>query len=303
MKKRRRSAFTLFQLLIILAILAILFALLLPAVAKVREAAARAQSTNNVKQIGIAAFSYNDANASFPSGNNKENFSGLAVLLPYIEQNNLFQTIDFTKPMDDKANATARQAVVRTYLSPRDSITSVSNDFGATNYLFNAGSKPALVDNDGVCYQDSAIKVGTDIPDGTANTMLIVETLKGDTGVKAMDMRRQYVVLKKDDLKDIKDDAGVKEWEKDKNIAADRCASWMDGRFLQTTFTATRNMNDDKPDVNCAGFGGLSGVRCVDKNAIVGMCDGSVRIVNKDIKLEGWKALATRNGGEPVPDF
>ena len=302
MKNRKRGAFTLFQLLIILAILAILFALLLPAVAKVREAAARTQSVNNLKQIALTALSYENAKGHFPSGNDKNNFSASTHLLPYIEQNSVYTLIDFKKPMDDKANAAPRQAVIKVFLSPRDGIMSVSNDFGATNYLFNAGSKPSLEDNDGIFYQDSKVKI-TDITDGTSQTVLAIETLKGDSGVKAVDMRRQHVLLKKDDLKDIKDEAGVKDWEKDKNIAADRCASWMDGRFLQGTFTATRTFNDEKPDVNCAGYGGLSGVRTVDKNILFAFCDGSVRAGNFDIKLEAWKAMSTRNGGEVIPNF
>jgi type II secretory pathway pseudopilin PulG len=302
MNSRSRRAFTLFQLLVILALLALLFALLLPAVAKVRAAAARTQSVNNLKQIALSCHNYHDTNNALPPGNDDKNFSASAHLLPYLEQNNLYQLIDFKKPMDDKANAGARQTVVKTFLSPRDGLMSVSTDFGATNYLFSAGSQPSLVDNDGVFYQNSKVKF-TEITDGTSNTLLAVETLKGDGGIKAVDVRRQHVLLKKDDLKGLKDDAGVKEWEKDKNIEGDRCASWMDGRFLQGTFTATRTLNDAKPDVNCAGFGGLAGVRSVDSIGAVAICDGSVRTINMNVKLETWKALATRNGGEVLGDF
>jgi hypothetical protein len=131
----------------------------------------------------------------------------------------------------------------------------------------------------------------------------LIETLKGDDRVKATTVKRQHVLLKKDALKGIKDEAGVKDWADDKNIAADRCASWMDGRFLQGTFTATRNFNDKKRDVNCAGYGGLSGVRSVDKYGLFAYCDGSVHALSKDIKVEVWKALATRNGSEAIPDF
>jgi Tfp pilus assembly protein PilE len=299
---RTRRAFTLFQLLLILAFLAILFALLLPAIAKARIAAARAQSQNNLHQIGLACHIYHDANGTFPPGNDANNFSAAAYLLPYIEQEAVFKQIDFKKPMDDKANAAARKAVLKTFLNPLDKVRSVSDDYGATNYLFSAGSKPALADNNGVFYQDSKVNLAA-ITDGTSNTLLAVETLKGDGGVKAMDVHRQHVLLKKDDLKGIKDEAGVKEWEKDKNIAADRGASWMDGRFLQGTFTGTRVRNDDKPDVNCGGAGGLSGVRCPENAAVGGYCDGSVRTITKDIKLEVWKLLTDRSDGQPIPDF
>src|SRR5262249_58048113 len=120
MTVRTRRAFTLFQLLLLLALLVILFALLLPAVQKVREAAARVTSSNNLKQLALAAHSYADVNNQFPSGNDDNNFSAATHLLPYIEQNNLYNTIDFKKPMDDKANATARATVIKVFLSPRD---------------------------------------------------------------------------------------------------------------------------------------------------------------------------------------
>ena len=117
-------------------------------------------------------------------------------------------------------------------------------------------------------------------------------------------MKRQYVLLKKDDLKGIKDDAGVKDWENNKNIAADRGASWMDGRFLQSTFTGTRTLNDEKPDVSCGGLGGLSGLRSEQDNVNILMADGSVRLVTAKVKLETWKLLADKADGNPLPaDF
>jgi type II secretory pathway pseudopilin PulG len=302
MKCRTRRAFTLFQLLLVLAILVILFALLLPVIAKAREEAIRSQSRNNLKQIGIALLSYHDAYGVFPPGNDANNFSAFAKILPFIEQGNLYSTIDFKKAMDDKANAEARKAVVKTFLNPLDKAPAVSADYGANNYLLCAGQKPALADNDGLFFQDSKLTI-LEITDGTSNTITAGETLKGDSAVKATTVKRQHVLLKKEALKDIKDDAGVKDWENDKNIVADRGASWMDGRYLQTIFTATRTLNDEKPDVNCAGFGGLSGLRCNEDTVFIAFADGSVRPISSKVKLDIWKALATRNGGEVIPSF
>jgi prepilin-type processing-associated H-X9-DG protein len=302
MKTRPRTAFTLFQLLVVLALLAILLGLLLPAVAKVRMAAARSQSQNNLKQIALAAHNYHDANAVFPSGVNANHFSAATLLLPYIEQDNVYQSIKLDKPVDDKVNAEVRKIRIKTFLNPMDPIVTVSMDYGATNYLFNAGSKPSLEDNDGIFYLDSKIKLA-DVTDGTSNTLLAGETLKGDGGVRAMTVKRQHVLFKKEALKDLKDDSGVKEFKDDKMIAADRCASWMDGRFLQGTFTGTRMLNDPKPDVNCGGAGGLSGLRGLEKGANTAFCDGSVRYLNENIEAKTWRLLTCRNDGEVLPDF
>jgi type II secretory pathway pseudopilin PulG len=296
-----RKAFTLFQLLIILALLAILLALLLPAVAKVRMAAARSQSQNNLKQIALACHNYLSTFNSFPPGNDDNNFSAASRLLPFIEQDNLFKNIDFKKSIDDKANAEVRKAMILTLVNPMDGVRVVSTDFGPTNYLFNAGANPDLVKNNGVFFQDSKVPI-QDITDGTSNTLLAVETLKGDSMVKATDMRRQHILLKKDALKGIKDVTGVDDWKNDKHIAADRCSSWMDGRFLQGTFTGTRVLNDDKPDVSCGGAGGLSGARSLVDGVNIAICDGSVRFVNKNMKLDTWRIIAGRNDGQPVPN-
>ena len=78
----------------------------------------------------------------------------------------------------------------------------------------------------------------------------------------------------------------------------------MDGRFLQGTFTATRPINDDKPDVDCGGAGGLSGLRGLGDGCNVALCDGSVRYVTAKIKLDLWKLLADKADGQPLPaDF
>ncbi len=299
MNRSQRSAFSLFELLIVLALFLILLGLLLPGVAKVRESAARTQSQNNLKQIGIAAHSYHNDNQKFPSGVDANGFSASAYLLPYIEQAQVFQQINFQKPMDDKANAAARAVQIKVFLSPMDSIQSVSMDYGATNYLFCAGSQADLENNDGVFFTGSAVRL-TDVTDGTSNTFMVGETLKGDGMIKATDMRRQHVLLKKDALKGLKENAGEQEWKDDKHIAADRCASWMDGRFLQGTFTATRAFNDKQPDVNCGGLGGWSGLRGVGSTTNVLLCDGSVHNIRAALPVATWKGLATRAGNEAV---
>lgn len=155
-KRHRRSAFTLIELLVVIAIIAILIGLLLPAVQKVREAAARLRCQNNLKQIGLAQFSYESVFRKFPPGNRfastaaDDRPGGLVEILPYIEQQNLFEAFNMNAPPEGQVfPGTSNKLIatpIATFRCPSDPSPSViaSSGSGKTNYVASSGSSAQI---------------------------------------------------------------------------------------------------------------------------------------------------------------
>jgi prepilin-type N-terminal cleavage/methylation domain-containing protein len=195
---RRRSGFTLIELLVVIAIIAILIGLLVPAVQKVRGAAARLECANNLHNIGLALHNYNDQQGSLPNGVVVSSdpwhpyWSWMALLLPYIEQDNLYRQADVWAHTPGPYHSwpwggywlnppappnPALYTLVKTWTCPSDTRSLVVEyaeglSVALTEYLGVSGTANGA--SDGVLYWGSTVRV-IDMTDGTSNTLLVGE--------------------------------------------------------------------------------------------------------------------------------
>ncbi|MHB1425217.1 MAG: DUF1559 family PulG-like putative transporter [Gemmataceae bacterium] len=296
----RRSAFTLIELLVVIAIIAILVGLLLPAVQKVREAASRAQCSNNLKQLGIAVQNMHDTynylpptEGAFPQGPaNVKNFGPVTFyMLPFIEQQNLWNQAQINGVYDSAFNHVAA-AVIKTYNCPSDPSLNPavsSNGFAFASYAANAlafstvryltagNYMTACVFSYGAGLEVGGNHIPACWPDGMSNTIVWTEKY-GQCGPPAHGNPF----------------AGSTQW-------ADRYAGYSGPFIGMDPYFGTAGYFQIQPNPwqsNCilmtASTGHTGGI-------MAGLGDGSVRICNQGMSPTTWWMAIVPNDGLTLP--
>jgi prepilin-type N-terminal cleavage/methylation domain-containing protein/prepilin-type processing-associated H-X9-DG protein len=296
---RQRAGFTLIELLVVIAIIGVLVALLLPAVQMAREAGRRASCVSNMKQLGIGLHTFHDVNGRFPAGRDPwpTPFAPHARLLPFLEQANLQNLIDYSQPTSTGVNANAATVTVPLFQCPSDGASGrvAGSNFAGTNYVGNVGTgvnDGDYVTGDGVFLLNR--KIGfRDLIDGSSNTAAFSESIIGDGQTIPVTPKRQAVQL-----------AGSTPTSPGNCTSGpytgNRGDRWINGGYLATLYNHHFTPNSASWDcLNAANNFGLKGARSYHPGGVnVLRCDGSVSFVSDNIDLLAWRAFATRAGGE-----
>ena len=309
----RRPAFTLIELLVVIAIIAILIGLLVPAVQKVRDAAARVQCQNNLKQIGLALHIYHDTYKHFPANVRPAATGSVRVrwatyLLAFIEQAPLWNAYETSRNWSDPVNLPVTSKRIPIYecpATPSPERLDANPDTGwappvvaSGDYAGIYGIDPRSISlglvpdtgGDGLVSKN-AVRRLADVPDGTSNTIFVTESAG-----------RPYLYRAGRRIGGGAVEGGG--WCRPSSEIPFLSGSSNDGTFLPGPCAVNCTNGEDRGAVYPHPIYGVDGTGQVYSFHTGGVnvlfADGSVRFISQTVPISVFAALVTRNGSEVV---
>ncbi len=318
-----RRAFTLIELLVVIAIIAILIGLLVPAVQKVREAAARTQCLNNLKQLGLALHNYESARKRLPTSGEGTNWSTappstgfdlhstFTHVLPYIEQENVAGLLDLTKAYNaTAANQAAAKAQIPMFRCPSSVVDDPDPEgYGLTDFMPIAYTDldPATGKRNTALRANAGLGLGgvriAEVKDGTSNTIAIAENVGRNWS---------GIVSKYTDPVTGQPRKAARWAEPDSGNGVSGPATGDPGSPLYTGVGGPVYINQNLNPIGGPASCPWSTNNCGANDEITSwhsggahfvFLDGHVSFVSQGINAAALRALVTRNGGETTPDY
>ncbi len=310
-----RRGLTLIDLLVAIMVFVILSGLILIAVSSAREAASRTRCANNLRQMALALNGYANSNGVYPQTHNGKGYSPHVVILPFLEQTAIYSAINFSDKsgeISSRANRTVARTTSSIFLCPSD--YGLHLPYGMTNYAGNRGygySATEAAANNGLFTQPvrSGIVPVSSVTDGASSTIAFSEWRVGPDQVRAVDEFRSVFVAPKPP-----DAIGPLERFvaacRGLNIArAERTpilkgSAWMFGDLGHTIYNHNMMINERScTNGGLIQFGSWSAGSLHGGGGLSTFADGHVQFVRDTVQLAVWRALSSRNGGEPVDDY
>ncbi len=315
---QRRRGFTLVELLVVIAIIGILVALLLPAVQAAREAARRMQCGNNLKQFGLALHNYHDTYKKFPPASGPRSFSAQTYLLPFMEQLNLYNQIDFNVSTNHANNAIPRGTQLVIFNCPSDPLALMPAGWAGSTYRVNLGSgilfgMPSTTSGNsnfgmpapnGPFLPTRIYLSFADVLDGTSSTAALSEHGKGDFN---QGISTPNDTFKPGTYPNTPDEAVTQCAAMDPLNLALQGVSDVGAPWLEAYHSTSYYYHVGPPNSRSCMFPpGRIATTAKSKHpggVQVTFCDGSARFVANTIDIRVWRGLGTRDQGESLSDY